>query len=118
MQGLIDMRPIPKRLLIHSIEYHKRIKDSRYGEGYEDPVTINFVRIEISYNVKKSASNEEKLFKGLLFIDAVNSSPMIEPKKESKITFDEGNEKREMFVQNVKPIYGFKFHHYEVELVW
>lgn len=111
------MRPIPKKLLIHTVEYHEKIDDSRYGGGYMPPIVINFVRLDISYAVKKSSSNEEKLFKGLLFIDAVNSSPAIEMKQDSKVIFEENGRKRTLIVQNVKPLYGFKLHHYEVELV-
>lgn len=107
------MRPIPLKLLPHTINYHEKTDSGRYEGGYEDPIEIKNVRVEDSNSVIKTGPNEEKKLKGKLFIDIVNSSPAIEMKPKSKIEFNG----KEMIVENVKPVYAFDIHHYKVSLV-
>lgn len=105
--------PIPKELLIHNITYCERINDDRYGGRFKEPITISNVLVQPSDEIVKTGPNEEKLLKGTLFIDCINSQPAFELIPQSKITFED----KEMIIQNVKPIYAFKLHHYEVGLV-
>jgi hypothetical protein len=101
------------QFLIHSAEYYEKQEGSRYDGGYAAPITISNVLIQPSTSVKKTGTNEEKLLKALLVLDAVNTKPFVKPVYQSKIVFDG----EEMIVQAVREIYGFTLHHYEVDLV-
>jgi hypothetical protein len=104
--------PIPMIHLIHEIEYHEKL-DGRYEGTFKDPIIIKNVLIVYSTTVKKTGEGKEKINKSKLFIDCVNSDPVIELKVGSKVIFDG----KELFVKDVKPILGIKLHHYEVELI-
>lgn len=113
----MGVRPIPRKLLIHTVEYHEKVEDSRYSVGYSSPITINNVLTSLSRQVTASNSvrngaSENRVMKGMLFIDCVYSSPAMELKPQSKIIF----EGQEFYVLKVTPIYAVSLHHYEVEL--
>lgn len=108
----MNIKPIPKNLLIHTIVYHERLPDDRYGGGYKAPVTILNTLVVPSFKVKKSGANEEKEYKARLMMDVINTLPIMELVFGSKIVFDG----KEYFVQKVTPVFGFKLHHYEVDL--
>lgn len=111
----MSVKPIPLKVLIHTVEYHEKSNDTRYGTGYLAPITINNVLVTPSSKVSIVSSvdnNEKKETKGILFVDVINSKPATELKPQSKIVFNG----LEMIVSKVKPIYGFDLHHYEVEL--
>lgn len=109
------MRPIPKVLLKDTIQYYELDKSNRYEGVFKTPITITNVLINYKKSVIKSnPANQQKSTKGTLFIDVVNSNPVIEMSYGSKIVDADG---REYFVSAVYPVQAFLLHHYEVELM-
>jgi hypothetical protein len=111
---VLGIAPIPKELLIHTIEYCEYIPGSPFGEAYEEPVTINFVRFEPSSKLIKgqSGNNESIQGVGVFFMDYTHSLPFIVPSDKSKFVFDE----KEYFVKQVDKLYADSsiIHHLEV----
>jgi hypothetical protein len=97
--------------LINEVQYHEKV-DGRYEGNFNPPVTIKNVLVIYTNTIKKTAEGREKVLKSTLFIDCVNSSPVLELKVGSKIVF----EGKDLHVKKVDPIMGLKLHHYEVEL--
>lgn len=112
----MSFRAIPRKLLIHDVSYTPKKKNTSGWGGQDDPntITIKKVRFEPSSQVRKTGTNEEKLVKGVLFIDAKNSDPFVIPIAESSIEFN--GEK--LTVESSEPIYAKKDqpHHVEVTL--
>lgn len=108
-------RPIPRKLLPHTITYEEYIGGDGWENDYAPPITINHVRVEPSTYIKRSANQEEILAKNIVFIDRVNSSPFTIPKQKGKVTFNG----EEYEVHKVNPFYavGTNIHYLEVELV-
>ncbi|WP_017379742.1 putative minor capsid protein [Paenisporosarcina sp. TG-14] len=108
-------RSIPKRLLIHSVNYEEYVGDDRYGETWAKPIEIKFVRVEPSRKVTSNANGEDIVAQSLIFIDAKHSKPFVKMEKGSKVTFNGV----ETFVNKVDPLYAFgpNIHHYEIEVV-
>lgn len=104
--------PIPMTHLIHTVDYYEKI-DGRYEGSFAAPVIIEHVLLNYSYSMKKSGEGKEKVLKGILFIDCVNSHPVVEMKAGSKVVFDG----KELFIKDIKPVYALELHHYEVELI-
>lgn len=110
------MRPIPYKLLIHEATYEEYIPgDSWTTEGYKDPVTLQNVRIDKGSRFTRNNNGEQILYNALLFYDVVNSSASgtFEFKEQSKLTFDGDT----MIVNKINPMYGYKLHHWEIELI-
>lgn len=109
------VRPIPKHLLVHSVEYQEYLEDGRWGDSFADPVTVSFVRVEPASSLDRDSSKEEIVAENVLFIDRVHSQPFILPKQKDRIIFDG----REFEVHRVEVFYaiGDRIHHVEVELV-
>ena len=109
------VKPIPKRLLIHSVDYREYIQDDRWGDRYADPVTLRFVRVEPATALNRDATKEEISGQAVLFLDRVFTRPFVEPKEKSKVTF----KGREYEIHEVKALYAFgpDAHHFEVVLV-
>lgn len=110
-------KPIPKRLLIHEITYTEKSNNTGgWGGGSENEVkVIKNVRIKSKNAVKKTAENEEKLVKGILFIDAKYSKPFIPLVVDSKVSF----KGTDLTVLSCEPVFTDidTPHHYEVELI-
>ncbi|MBM7585846.1 hypothetical protein JOC86_002388 [Bacillus pakistanensis] len=107
------IRPIPVSLLIHEVTYEEPIPDDGWSEeSYKPAITLKNVRVESSSNIKRTNTGEQILYKSLLIVDVVNSSPIPEFKEKSKVTFN-GDV---MYVNKVNPIHAFTLHHYEIEL--
>jgi len=111
------IRPIPIRLLIHSATYEEFIPGDGFEtvDGFKPPVTFSNVRVESASSIKRNNQGEELQYKALLSFDVVNSSSSgsVDFKEKSKVTFDG----KTMVVTNVNPVYAFKLHHWELELV-
>lgn len=112
------VRPIPKRWLIHSIVYegYTGQKDAYQNPIYDDPITINHVRYDQSTVFSRDSSQTKIVAEGVIFVDAVNSSPVPKFKEESKITFDG----RQLTLKKVIPLYNpqeNKVHHWELEVI-
>lgn len=114
----VRIKPIPKRMLIHQVDYYERIEGGRYDGGYADKLTITNVLFQPDGTVAKTGDNEEKLIKGILYLDAQNSSQCFGMIAQSqvKLISDDGVEET-LVVQHSQPVYAFKLHHYEVQLV-
>lgn len=109
------VKPIPKRLLIHSVDYREYIQDDRWGDRFADPITLRFVRVEPATALNRDATKEEIPARAILFLDRVFTRPFVEPKEKSRVTF-QGHEYE---VHEVKALYAFgpDVHHFEVVLV-
>lgn len=109
------MIPIPLTILKNTIQYYELDKSSRYEGTFKPPITIKNVLINYSYTVKKTnPGNQEQSKQGTMYIDCVNSYPLVEMKYGDKIVSDDG---KEFFVKLVKPVQFYSLHHYEVELM-
>ncbi|MCD8356262.1 MAG: minor capsid protein [Clostridia bacterium] len=70
------MRPIPKRLLIHSAELSTPQNCDIWQKiTYSDPVNLQHVRLEPCSKIVLDANNTQRQQTATLFFDAVNSSP-------------------------------------------
>jgi hypothetical protein len=108
------IKPIPKYLLCHSIEYEEYLGQGNFGESWGDKETIDFVRFEPKISLRTDANGQEIQTTGIIFLDAVNTPNFKPLKVKSKVTFN-GSEMR---VHACKPFYAFdSIHHYEVEVV-
>lgn len=108
------VNPIPHEVLIHEVTYEEYLGEDRFGEAYGPPVTLGKVLVQPVSSIKRSSTSEEEAFSSLLFFDCVNSFPSeVKFKKLSKITFNG----EEMTVNKINPIYAFRLHHYELELI-
>ncbi len=109
------IRPIPKRLLIHAVEYREYLEDDRWGDSFDDPITVEFVRLEPATALNRDTSKEEVVARSVLYIDRVHTKPFVMMKEKSKVTF-QGKE-YEVHKVNVHYTFGPDPHHIEVELV-
>jgi hypothetical protein len=112
------IRPIPLSLLIHSVEYREHVGNSRYGETFSDPVTIERVRVQpiASYRRKTGVRDREKPNESfVLFFDMTHSRPLVNFKEKSKVIF----QGKEYSVIRVSEYYAFDTtpHHIEVMLL-
>jgi len=112
------VRPLPKSWLIHTVIYegYTGKKDSLQNPAYELPVAIEFVRYDDSTIFIRDNTQTKVLADGVVYVDAVNSSPVPAFKERSRITFN-GNY---MFIKKIVPCYHpnrNEIHHYELEVV-
>lgn len=110
--------PLPKRWLIHSIEYEGFTgkKDAFQRPIYDDPITISHVRYDQSTVFSRDSSQTKIVAEGVIFVDAINSSPVPEFKEQSKITFNG----RAFTLKKVIPLYyptSDKVRHWELEVI-
>lgn len=110
------MRPIPKRLLIHTVTLNKKINEDRWGKGeLDDGISLTHVRIEPSGKIVRDKNNAEIQLAATLFYDCRNSDPRgVEFKVDDIVVFN-GVKHR---IEVVEPLYDDKrLHHYELGLV-
>lgn len=111
------MRPIPKKLLIHEVMYHKQIA----GDGFYDENSLDagqkltFVRMEPSNKIIRDKNNAEVQLSAVMFYDCRNSRPRnISFAVDDVIVFNGVPHK----VQVAEPLYDErKLHHYELGLI-
>ena len=110
------MRQIPKRLLIHSVNFCKKpVKDSWGKEEEPKKTPLSFVRIEPSSTITRDKNNQEIKLSAVLFYDCKNSRP-----KDLKIAEDDliVFNGQKLKVVSVDPCYDERrLHHYEIGLV-
>ncbi|WP_353625729.1 putative minor capsid protein [Bacillus sp. JCM 19041] len=109
------IKPIPRRLLIHTIKYEEFLRDGSFGDEFAEPVSFSFVRMEPKSSFRRNANGEEINLQGVLFLDAQNTPDYQRLKEKSKVHF----KGREMRVYACEEYYAFDGktpHHYEVEL--
>jgi hypothetical protein len=110
------LKPIPKKLLIHSGSYKQKDTKDKWGAETGTPTTTNlsYIRIEPSSAIKKSKDNKEIQLKSLLFYDCVNSLPAgVSFELENTITFS-GIEYVIKSIDTISALSGI--HHYEIGL--
>jgi len=110
------IKPIPRVLLNQEVEYEKFNEGDDWtgGPHYEDPVTLENVRVQYAIELNRNNLSDEVTYKALLFFDMTRSKPKdVEFVKDSKITVDG----QTMFIKEIHPIRSFKLHHYELVLV-
>lgn len=108
------IRPMPKAILIHSVQYKEYVGEDRYGNSFKEPITLKNVLIQPVSATTRGNIGESISFNSLMFYDCTNSIPKdITFTKKSIITFNG----EEMVVNKVNPIYTFNLHHYELELI-
>jgi len=109
------IKPIPERLLIHTIQYEEFTRDGAFGEEFKPIVTIPFVLVQPKTQIRRNDAGEEIEIKAIVFIDALNT-PNAQPLKEkSKVYFNN----REWRVKSCESLYALNPtapHHYEVML--
>lgn len=111
---MLRIRPIPKRLLIHTAEYEQFEENGRYGEEYLPAITLKHIRINFERSFSRAGNTESKSVKALMFFDQANSSAEgdFEFKEKSKVTFQGVT----MLITRINPLYTDTLHHYEIEL--
>lgn len=111
----MTIRAIPRRLLIHSVEYEEYAGSGTWEDEFSEPITIRGVRVEPVSRLNRSSDSEGEQVSHIVFVDRVNSSAFPDFKIRSRITFR--GVSREVI--DVKPFHAFDTkgpHHYEVEL--
>jgi hypothetical protein len=111
---VLGIKPIPKELLVHTIEYYEYLPGDAFGEAYQEPITVEFVRFEPSSKLVKgqSGNNESVQGVGVFFMDYTHTSPFIIPSDKSKFVYDD----KEYFVKQVDKLFAdtATIHHLEV----
>src|SRR5690625_3685037 len=111
---MAKIKAIPKMLLIHKIEYEHHAGDDGWDDTWDEPYTINRVRVEPASRLQRGGNSEGEQVSHVVIVDRKYSSHFPDFKIKSRITFN--GVRRE--VVDVKPFYGFgpEIHHYEIEL--
>ena len=110
------MRPIPKKLLIHTVELYKTVSEDKWGKGEQDAGTrLTYVRMEPSDRIVRDKNNAEIQLAATLFFDCTNSRPVdMRFCLDDIVTFN--GEKYQ--IRTREPLYDEKrLHHYELGLV-
>lgn len=113
------IRPLPKSWLIHDITYIEKTEGTDdYGNPiHTDPIEIEFVRYDQTTVFSRDNTQTKIVAEGVIFIDAVNSSPLPEKfVEESTIVF----EGRKLTLKKIIPCYypnKNQIHHYELEVI-
>ena len=110
------MRPIPKRLLIHTALYAREDSAGRWAEAaISNQQDLQFVRIEPSEEMVRDKNNAEIQSAATLFYDCKNSLP-----KDIKFAVDDVIffNVQKLKIRSVEAMYDEKrLHHYEIELM-
>ena len=109
--------PIPKIMLPHTIIYRAYNGSDDFGNpAYDNPVTIERVRFDETTVFSRDGTQTKIVANGVIFIDAVNSTPFLNFEEQSLVIFNG----RELVVQKVIPCYqpfSADIHHYELEVI-
>ena len=118
-RAMLTMRPIPKKLLIHTVKLHKRINEDAWGKGQLDAgVELSSVRMEPSSQIVRDKNNAELRLSAVLFFDCRNSEP-----RGMKFNSDNVDDivifnGEKHMIKAVEPLYDErKLHHYELGLI-
>lgn len=114
----MNIRPLPKRWLIHEIIYegYTGQKDDWGNDKFEEPITIKHVRFDDSTVFSRDNTQTKVLANAVIFVDAKYSTPIPDFKEQSKVTFND----KEFVIQKVVPCYyptKNAVHHYELEVI-
>jgi hypothetical protein len=110
------MKPIPRKLLIHSAVIKSVTSADRWGKETTSPdVTLKYIRIEPSSKLVKDKQNNDLQLSALMFFDVKNSLPAGTAFAQDQIIVFNNREYR---VQLIDELYDAdKLHHYELGLV-
>jgi|SRR5690625_495295 len=121
----MNIRPLPKRWLIHTIIYEEKLKDKdSYGNPlFADPVTIKHVRVDNTTVFSRDTTDTKVLANGIVFVDTTHSTNVPNDfVEESKITWidDKGNDIENYVLKKAADLYyptKNKIHHWELEVI-
>jgi hypothetical protein len=109
------MKPIPKKLLIHTVTVVSDISKETWGNETPGAETvISHVRIEPRSELVIGKQNRQVKLSGLMFYDMVNSSPAHDFSEIDKIDFH-GNRYNIAFIKELFD--ASKLHHLEIGLM-
>ncbi|SEP56899.1 Minor capsid protein [Virgibacillus subterraneus] len=110
----MGVKPIPRSLLIHEVEYEEYAGSDGWDGGYNPSLTIKNVRVEPVSRLNRSSNSEGVSVSHVVVVDKQHSSIYPPFKVQSRITF----EGRSYEIIDAKPFYAFGDvpHHYELEL--
>lgn len=108
------VRPIPRKVLIHTIDYKHLVGNNGWDDEFDDPVKIIRVRVVPTSRIHRTMQSEGREATHRVFIDRQYSEPFLEPSEGSRVTW----QGKEFTVGKVSAHYDFSEtpHHYEVEL--
>lgn len=108
------VKPIPKKLLFHSILYEEFVEDD-WGKRYLAVLEVNNVRLEPINAIFRSNIKDDVEGSTLLFVDRSFSAPYIRLKERSRVTFN-GVQYEVMKVNEYPDNVPGLPHHYEIIL--
>ena len=110
------MKPIPKRLLIHTAILYQRVNVDKWGKGeLNGGQMLSDIRIEPSEQIIRDKNNSEIQLAATLFLDCRNSQPADISFKVDQIVDFNGQKYQ---IKTVEPLYdNSKLHHYEIGMV-
>ncbi|MET3504944.1 putative minor capsid protein [Halalkalibacter oceani] len=109
------IRPIPKRVLIHSIEYEEFVRDGSFGDEFAPAETISFVLVQPKAELRRDGTGEEVQVQGVIFLDAVNTPNFKRLREKSKVHFN-GHDYRVVACDALYALDPKTPHHYEVDI--
>ncbi|MBE6855878.1 MAG: hypothetical protein E7500_00400 [Ruminococcus sp.] len=109
------MRPIPKKLLIHSAELKAVEKDEWQEETLTTVADLKHIRVEPASKLVTDKQNRQITITAVMFYDCRNSRPKaVEFAHGQKICWNG----KTYSVEVIEPLYaGNRLHHYELGLV-
>jgi len=111
------IRPLPKSWLIHEIDYYPPSQKDDWGNVIEpDPIHVEYVRYDNSTVFSRDSTQSKIVADGIIFVDAVNSSPVPKFIEDTKIMFG----KQELTLKKIVPCYypnKNEVHHWELEVI-
>lgn len=118
------VKPLPKDWLIHDMIYtEKSEEDDGWGNTTDpDPVVISHIRYDDSTVFSRDNMQTKIVAEGVIFVDAVNSEPVVDFKEESKVTIllNGSTIKKDLTIKKIIPCYyptKKAVHHYEIEVI-
>lgn len=119
----MNVRPLPKKWLIHDMVYIAKDGKDGWGNPIEhDPIVIKHVRYDDSTVFSRDSTQTKVLADGIIFVDAVNSKPIVEFKEESAVSIlmNDSVISKELTIKKIIPCYyptRKAIRHYELEVI-
>ena len=109
------IKPIPKRLLPHSVLYKEYLGNTGEGDEWGEETPLSFIKIEEKNQIKVTSNGREIVGNARMFYDLTNSDGLIDkPVENSIINFNDKTYKV-VDVDTLCPDTSYP-HHYEVLL--
>jgi len=113
----MNIRPLPKRWLIHEMDYYPPTEEDSWGNIIKpDPIRIKYVRYDNSTVFSRDSTQTKIVADGVIFVDAKHSSPIPKFKEDTKVRIDD----RELTIKKIIPCYHptkNEVHHWELEVI-